>query len=114
MESKASIKNIRISPRKVRLVVNLIRGKKTSEALTMLKYSPKRSANVISKLINSAIGNAVNNNQMNADMLFIKTIFVDEGPTLKRIRPRAKGRAFQILKRSSRINIIVSDDKGSK
>ncbi|WP_339020747.1 50S ribosomal protein L22 [Spiroplasma endosymbiont of Atherix ibis] len=111
MEAKAKLTMIRISPRKVRLVADSIRSKKISEAIAILQNQDKRSSEPVLKLLNSAVANAVNNNGMEADQLFIKTIFVNEGPTLKRFRPRAHGRAYEILKRTSHITIVVSDER---
>jgi len=111
MEAKAKLTMIRIAPRKVRLVADSIRNKKISEAVAILQNQEKRSSEPVLKLLNSAVANAVNNNGMEADQLFIKTIFVNEGPTLKRFRPRAHGRAYEILKRTSHITVIVSDEK---
>ncbi|AUM62993.1 50S ribosomal protein L22 [Spiroplasma monobiae] len=111
MEAKAKLTMIRISPRKVRLVADSIRTKKISEAVAILQNQDKRSSEPVLKLLNSAVANAVNNNGMEADQLFVKTIFVNEGPTLKRFRPRAHGRAYEILKRTSHITIVVSDER---
>ncbi|QGS52368.1 50S ribosomal protein L22 [Spiroplasma tabanidicola] len=111
MEAKAKLSMIRISPRKVRLVADSIRAKKISEAVAILQNQDKRSSEPVLKLLNSAVANAVNNNGMEADQLFVKTIYVNEGPTLKRFRPRAHGRAYEILKRTSHITIIVSDGR---
>ncbi|AUB32091.1 MULTISPECIES: 50S ribosomal protein L22 [Spiroplasma] len=111
MEAKAKLTMIRISPRKVRLVADSIRSKKISEAVAILQNQDKRSSEPVLKLLNSAVANAVNNNGMEADQLFVKTIFVNEGPTLKRFRPRAHGRAYEILKRTSHITIVVSDER---
>jgi large subunit ribosomal protein L22 len=111
MEAKAKLTMIRISPRKVRLVADSIRNKKVQEAIAILYNQDKRSSEPVLKLLNSAVANAVNNNGMEADQLFVKTIYVNEGPTLKRFRPKDHGKAFQILKRTSHITIIVSDDK---
>ncbi|QBQ08134.1 50S ribosomal protein L22 [Spiroplasma gladiatoris] len=111
MEATAKLSMIRISPRKVRLVADSIRTKKISEAVAILQNQDKRSSEPVLKLLNSAVANAVNNNGMEADQLFVKTIFVNEGPTLKRFRPRAHGRAYEILKRTSHITIIVSDGR---
>lgn len=111
MEAKAKLTMIRIAPRKVRLVVDTIRNKKISEAVAILQNQDKRSSEPVLKLLNSAVANAVNNNGMEADQLIIKSIFVNEGPTLKRFRPRAHGRAYEILKRTSHITIVVSDDR---
>ena len=116
MDVKAKLKTLRIPARKVRLVANLIRGKNIKYALNILDNTNKSSSLPIKKLLKSAIANAVNNNGLEADNLHVKTIMVNEGPTLKRFRPRAHGRAFQILKRTSHVEIIVSDDqrKGGK
>ncbi|AKX34608.1 50S ribosomal protein L22 [Spiroplasma litorale] len=110
MEAKAKLTMIRISPRKVRLVADSIRNKKIANAIAILQNQDKRSSEPVLKLLNSAVANAVNNNGMEADRLVVKTIFVNEGPTLKRFRPRAHGRAYEILKRTSHITIVVSDD----
>ncbi|ATZ16164.1 large subunit ribosomal protein L22 [Entomoplasma freundtii] len=110
MEAKAQLSMIRISPRKVRLVVDTIRNKPVSQAVSILNNLDKAASEPVLKLLNSAIANAVNNNGMEADRLYIKTAYVNEGPTLKRFRPRAQGRAFEILKRTSHITIVVSDE----
>ncbi|WP_342268775.1 50S ribosomal protein L22 [Spiroplasma endosymbiont of Aspidapion aeneum] len=109
MEAKAKLSMIRIAPRKVRLVADSIRDKGISDAISILINQEKKSSEIILKLLNSAVANAVNNEGASADQLFIKTIYVNEGPTLKRIRPRGHGRAFEILKRTSHITITVSD-----
>ncbi|MCL8211385.1 50S ribosomal protein L22 [Mesoplasma sp. JKS002658] len=111
MEAKAQLSMIRISPRKVRLVVDAIRNKPVAVAIATLQNLDKRSAEPVLKLLNSAIANAVNNNGMEADKLFIAQTYVNEGPTLKRFRPRAHGRAYEILKRTSHITIVVSDQR---
>lgn len=103
-----NLKNIRISSRKIRLVVNLIRSKKVGEAIVILKNINKKSSNLIQKLIKSSIANAVNNG-LDADCLFIKEIFVNEGPTLKRFCPRAYGRTYEILKRTSQVKVVISN-----
>jgi large subunit ribosomal protein L22 len=104
---KASLKNYRQSSRKVRLVADLIRGKKATQALTELQFLPKRAGEVIAKMLNSAIANAENNFKVSADTLFIKEIEVNEGVTLKRYRPRARGVAKRINKRTSNINLSL-------
>ncbi len=105
---KASLKNIRIAPRKVRLVVDLIRGKSVGQALGILDNTTKRSSPVVKNLLKSAIANAEQHNQdVDVDALSVKRAFVDSGPTLKRWRPRAMGRATPIRKRSSRITLMV-------
>ncbi|WP_339022669.1 50S ribosomal protein L22 [Spiroplasma endosymbiont of Crioceris asparagi] len=111
MEATAKLTMIRISPRKVRLVANTIRNKKIDEAIIILNNLDKKSSEPVLKLLKSAIANAVNNNGAEADKLFVKTILVNEGPTLKRIRPKDHGKAFQILKRTSHIVIAVSDEE---
>lgn len=111
MEAKAKLTKLRMSPRKVRLVTDLIRNQHVVKAITILAQEPKRAAKPIRDLLNSAIANATNNHGMEADKLWIKTIYVNEDPTLKRYRPRAHGRAFQILKRSSNVTIVLSDEK---
>ena len=109
MESKAVAKYIRIAPRKVRVVMNLIRGKNVADAFAILKFTPKVGADVIEKVLKSAVANAENNFDKNVDKLYISTAFVDQGPTMKRIHPRSRGQAFKILKRSSHITIAVEE-----
>ncbi|MGN1398655.1 MAG: 50S ribosomal protein L22 [Erysipelotrichaceae bacterium] len=109
MEVKAVAKNVRLTPRKVRLVLDLVRGKDVKEALAILKYTPRNTAPVVSKLIKSAVANATNNHQMNEEKLYIKAIYADEARVLKRWMPRAKGSASQILKRSSHITVVVDE-----
>ena len=105
---QAHAKYIRISSRKVKIVIDLIRGKNVDEALAILQYTPKAAAPVVAKVLNSAVANAVNNHGMRAESLVVKATYVDEGPTLKRIRPRAKGSASRINKRTSHITVIVA------
>ncbi len=109
MEAKAVAKYVRIAPRKVRVVMDLIRGKNVAEAFAILKFTPKVGADAIEKVLKSAVANAENNFDMNVDKLFISTAFVDQGPTMKRIHPRSRGQAFKILKRSSHITIAVEE-----
>ena len=109
MEVKAVAKYVRIAPRKVRVVMDLIRGKNVAEAFAILKFAPKVGADAIEKVLKSAVANAENNFDMNVDKLFISTAFVDQGPTMKRIHPRSRGQAFKILKRSSHITIAVEE-----
>ena len=111
MEARAIEKFIRVSPRKVRLVADLIREKAIEEAIDILTFTPKRAAVAVKKAIQSAVANAIENNDMKEDDLFIFKIFVDEGPTLKRFMPRARGRATRIRKRTSHVTVIVSDGK---
>jgi large subunit ribosomal protein L22 len=109
MQAKAVAKYVRISPRKVRQVVNLIRGKKVSDAFAILQFTPKGSTDDVTKVLKSAVANATHNYDMNEDDLVITEICVDQGPTLKRIKPRAMGRADQIRKRTSHITVVVGD-----
>ncbi|MHB8171526.1 MAG: 50S ribosomal protein L22 [Thermincolia bacterium] len=111
MEAKAVAKYIRISPRKVRYVVDLVRGKKVSDALAILKFTPKVAAEAVEKVVKSAIANAEHNYEMDVDSLYVDQIFVDQGPTMKRFKPRAMGRADQIRKRTSHITVVVSEKK---
>ena len=109
MEAKAVAKYIRIAPRKIRVVMDLIRGKNIGEAFAILKYTPKVGADVIEKVLKSAVANAEHNNDMNVDNLFISAAYVDQGPSLKRIHPRSRGQAFKILKRSSHVTVVVKE-----
>ncbi|NLC97398.1 MAG: 50S ribosomal protein L22 [Erysipelotrichaceae bacterium] len=109
MEVKATAKTIRIAPRKVRLVLDLVRGKDAKEALDILKFTPNHASEQVSKVLKSAVANATNNHDLDENKLYIKSCYADEGVTLKRYRPRAKGNASQILKRTSHITIVVSE-----
>ncbi|RHM61108.1 MULTISPECIES: 50S ribosomal protein L22 [Coprobacillaceae] len=109
MEAKALAKTIRVSPQKARLVVDLVRGKQVKEALGILEYTNKAATPAVIKVVKSAAQNAVFNNGADADKLYIKEIFVDEGPTLKRFRARAKGSGTRILKRTSHITCVVDE-----
>ncbi|ENH97784.1 50S ribosomal protein L22 [Gracilibacillus halophilus YIM-C55.5] len=111
MQAKAVAKSVRIAPRKARLVVDLIRGKEVGEAIAILKHTQRSASPVVEKLLNSAVANAEHNYEMNPDNLEIAQIYVDEGVTLKRFRPRAQGRATQINKRTSHITVVVSEKK---
>lgn len=108
MEAKAIARYVRISPRKVRVVVDQIRGKNCIQAREILAFTNRGAAEVVEKTLNSAIANAEYKHHVNASQLVIKECFVDEGPTLKRIRPRAKGSASRINKRTSHITIVVT------
>lgn len=112
MQAKAIARDVRISPRKVRLVVDLIRGKGLEEARAILKYVPKRGAEPVSKVLNSAAANAVNNLDLIEDALVVTAAYVDEGPSLKRVLPRARGQAHIIKKRTSHITIVVGEKNG--
>ena len=109
MEAKAHLKYARISPRKVKIVLDLIRGKDVATAMAILKNTPKSASEYLTKLLRSAVANAENNFNMDASKLYVSECFVCPGPTLKRIRPRAQGRAFRIDKRTSHVTIAVSE-----
>ena len=109
IEAKATLKYARISARKVKIVADLIRGKNVDEALAIVKFTPKASSEIIEKLLKSAIANAENNHNMNHNKLYVAEIFASQGPTLKRIRPAAKGSAVRIRKRTSHITIVVRE-----
>ena len=109
MEAKAIVKYIRVSPRKIRLLMREIKGKKVEEALNLLAFAPQRGAPILRKLINSVVANASQYSDIDVDNLFIKRIFADEGPTLKRFRPRAMGRATSIRRRTSHLTVIVDE-----
>jgi len=110
MQVSARLKGARISAQKARLVVDQIRGKQVGEALNILSFSTKKGAHLVQKLLESAIANAEHNEGADVDELSVSRIFVDEGLTMKRIRPRAKGRADRILKRSCHITLAVGDE----
>lgn len=109
MEARAKLSYARISPRKVKIVIDLIRNKPVGVALGILKNTPKAASPIVEKLINSAIANAENNHNMTADTLYVKEIFANPGPILKRIMPRAQGRAFRINKRTSHITVVLAE-----
>ena len=109
MKVTAKCRYLRIAPRKVRLVADLIRGKRASEALALLKFLPKKAAPVLIKLLKQAITNASHNFQLPELNLYVYKIFVDEGPKLKRWRPRARGQAFEIQKKTSHITLVLNE-----
>jgi large subunit ribosomal protein L22 len=109
MESRAVARYIRIPPRKVRLIMDEIRGRRIEEALNQLSFAPQKGAFILKKLINSAVANAEQNFEMDVDKLYIKRIYADEGPTLKRFRPRAMGRATRIRKRTSHLTVVLDE-----
>ncbi|MGG3571001.1 50S ribosomal protein L22 [Bacillus gobiensis] len=111
MDAKAVAKTVRIAPRKARLVMDLIRGKQAGEAVSILRHTPRAASPIIEKVLNSAIANAEHNYELDANNLVVTQAYVNEGPTLKRFRPRAMGRASQINKRTSHITIVVSEKK---
>ncbi len=114
MEARAIARHIRIAPRKAKLVADLVRGKKVDEALAILKFTPRGASPIIEKLLRSAIANAENNHDMDKEELFIAEIYANQGPTMKRFRPRAQGRATQILKRTSHIGIVLREKPGKE
>ena len=109
MEIKVKLSNLRTAPRKVRQVIDLVRGKRVPEAQSILLFTVNKSARPVLKLLNSAVDSAVKNYQLNPENLFILSIAVDEGPKLKRWHPMSRGRAFPILKRTSHIALTLSD-----
>ena len=109
LEATATLRFARISARKVKIVADLIRGKKVDEALAIVKFTPKSSSEVLEKLLNSAIANAENNHGMNRGNLVVSEIYANQGPTMKRIRPAAKGSASRIRKRTSHITIKLRE-----
>ncbi|WP_430789267.1 50S ribosomal protein L22 [Virgibacillus flavescens] len=111
MQSKAVAKSVRIAPRKVRLVVDLIRGKNVGEAVAILRLTQRGASPVVEKVLNSAIANAEHNYEMDTENLIVSEAYVNEGATLKRFRPRAQGRASKINKRSSHVTVVVSEKK---
>ena len=111
MEAKAVAKYVRVSPRKARRTIDLIRGKDIGQALGILKNTPNKPSKIIEKVLNSAIANAENNHDMLVDDLYVSECYVDEGPTMKRFRPRAMGQASPINKRTSHVTVILEDKK---
>jgi large subunit ribosomal protein L22 len=110
--AKASVKYVRMSPRKARLVLDLIRGKHVEEARRILKFTPKAAAHDIAKVLDAAIANAETTLRVPPDALFVSTAYADGGPTLKRFMPRAQGRATQIRKRTCHIHLVVEQREG--
>ncbi|NLW40354.1 MAG: 50S ribosomal protein L22 [Tissierellia bacterium] len=109
MEARAEAKYIRISPLKVNYICKEIRGKHVDEALTILRFTPKKGARILEKVLNSAIANAENNFNLDRDNLYVKEAYANDGPQLKRWRPRARGMAYPILKRTSHIGVVVEE-----
>ena len=108
-EAVAKLRYVRVTPRKARLVKDLVRGKKLSDALNILAFSRKKSSKLLSDLIKSAVANAESTKNMDVDNLYISSVFVDAGPTMKRFMPRAMGRATNILKRTSHITVVLKE-----
>lgn len=111
MEVRAVSKYLRVSPQKTRLVADMVRGKKVDEALILLRFTPKKSGRLITKVLRSAMANAENAKAFDLEKLYIKTIKIDQGPRLKRFRPRAMGRATRIIKPSSHITVVLQEKK---
>ena len=109
MEVKASARYVRIAPRKVRIVVDLVRGKAVGEALAILRNTPKAASPLVEKVLKSAVANAEHDYELSAEDLYVSKAFVDQGPTLKRYRPRARGMANRILKKTSHITLMVAE-----
>jgi len=109
MEARAKLRYVRLSPQKTRLVVDMVRGRGVQDALNILKFSPQKAAEVLSKLVSSAVANAEQKGVSDVDRLFVKTISVDQGPALKRFLPRAQGRATRIRKPTSHITVVLDE-----
>jgi large subunit ribosomal protein L22 len=109
MEAKAVARYIRISPQKARLVADVIRGRNAEDAINTLRFMPKKGARILRKIVESAVANAGQNEAIDVDTLYVKSVFIDGGPMLKRMRPRAMGRANRILKRTSHITIVLDE-----
>ena len=109
MEARAYLRNVRISPRKVKIVCDLIRGKDVAEANAIIMNTPKAASELLIKLLKSAVANAENNNGMDRSKLFIEECYASNGPIMKRIRPMSHGRAFRILKRTSHITVVLKE-----
>ena len=110
MEVKAVARYVRISPQKVRKIVGAVKGKPVESGLNSLKFMPQKAAAIVEKTLRSAVANADNNHELDVDALFIKNITVDQGPSLKRFRARARGRGSRILKKTSHITVTVADE----
>lgn len=108
--ARSTARYVRITPQKARRMVDLIRGLPAAEAQTVLRFAPQAASETVGKVLSSAIANAENNHGLDADTLVVSSAYVDEGPTLKRFRPRAQGRAYRIRKRTSHITVVVSED----
>lgn len=108
MEARARARYVRVTPMKARRVVDLIRGLPTEQAQAVLRFAPQAASEPVGKVLDSAIANATNNNSMDPNDLFVSEVYVDEGPTMKRFRPRARGSAARIRKRTSHITVVVA------
>lgn len=111
MEAKAVGRTLKLSTRKARLVADLVRDRRVVDALNILQFTNKKAASIIKKVVESAIANATNNFGMDADNLYVSQIFVDEGPMMKRVSPRAMGRADIVKKQTSHVTVVVSEKK---
>jgi large subunit ribosomal protein L22 len=109
MEAKAKLRYVRLSPRKTRLVVDMVRGKGVQEALNILRFSPQKAASIVYQLVGSAVANAEQKGVADVDRLYIQSIAVDQGPVLKRFMPRAQGRATRIRKPTSHITVVLNE-----
>ncbi len=109
MEARAVAKYVRISPRKMKPITDLVRGKNANEALAILKFTPNKGAKILEKVISSAVANAENNHDMDTDRLFVSEVYANQGPTMKRWRAGSQGRASMILKRSSHIGVVLKE-----
>ena len=109
MEARAYLRNVRISPRKVQIVLDLIRNKPAAEAMAILKHTPKAASEYLVKLLGSAMANGEHNHNMDKANMYVAECFVSPGPVMKRMRPRAQGRAFRILKRTSHITMVLKE-----
>jgi large subunit ribosomal protein L22 len=109
MEVKASVKFVRVGSQKARLVADAVRGKNVNDAIRALAFMPKKTAVLLKKLIESAVANAEQKKVIDIDNLYVKTILIDKGPDYKRYRPRAQGRAFEVRKKSSHINVVLDE-----
>jgi len=110
MEVRAVTKHVRISPRKVRFLIDAVKGKPVEAALNALKFMPMKAAGIVEKVVRSAVANADQNPDIDVDTLIVRNIIADQGPTLKRFRARARGRGTRILKRTSHITVILSEE----
>lgn len=109
MEARAIVRNVRMTPRKMKLICDLIRGKDANEAMAIIQNTPKAASEVMAKLLKSAMANAENNFNMDGGDLYVKEVHVAPGPVMKRVMPRAQGRAFRILKRTSHVTVVVAE-----
>ena len=109
MEAQAYVRNVRIAPRKVKILCDLIRGKDAGTAAAIIMNTPKAASEIMIKLLKSCVANAENNHNMDTDKLYISQVFVTPGPVMKRVMPRAQGRAFRILKRTSHITMVLAE-----